>query len=717
MYPSLQVRCLGRLEFLYKDEVHSSIRLLSNPPTLKSQSLLAYLIIHRSQPHSRNILIDMFWGDRSEKKARRSLSTALWQIRRCFTNQDLILGTTQSVQFSFQGTIQLDIEDFESHAAQANRADLKTAVQLYKSDFLQDFYDDWIVNERYRLQSLFIETLAKLMTLHEGVGDHNDALHAAQELLRFDALREDAHRLLMRTYCALGQRNTALEQYRSCQKVLKDELDVDPTPETSSLFRDIQSGYYEIGQTVPTVAASPTIRAIPTVRSPLDIAARQVLIGREKELSILSEQWARQCNLVLVTGEAGIGKTHFLETFAKNLSTQGTRVLWGRCYEFEHLLPYQPIAEALRPSLTGLTTEAISRLPEWVIGELGRLIPGMLAGRPKYEGRPSTSTDQDQVHLFAGVEHYLSMLSDSNRVLLVLEDLHWAAESTLELLHYLVRHTPTSGSPLLIVGSYRPESLIKQHPLKKLQRQLQKDALVHPLLLLPLSSENVEQLLYEISGRDETIIPLAQSLYQDTEGNPFFLVETLKALFETGEIALIDGTWQGDFDRTCQDNLPLPVRVSEIIQSRISRLDGTTQAALRVAAVLGGDFDFDLLTAVWKQDEEIVLDALDQMLRHQIIVEGSGITDRDYVFTHHKIQEVVYAEISLQRQQYLHGHAGHELEKLYGSQADKASGELAFHFWQGRNTNKEAGKKAVHYLIQAGDSARNIHANQDAIHY
>ena len=713
----LKVHYLGGFKLAYQDSQQSRPIALSTPPTIKSQSLLAFLIFFRDQAHRRDRLVDMFWRDTSPSKARRSLSTALWHIRKCFPGQNPIQGNSQTIQFTFLGEVELDIEKFKKKANQRTSSDLQDATILYKGDFLDAFYDDWIINERYRLQSLFIETLAKLMTLHERAGDFNNALLIAQELLKFDSLREDAHRLLMRIYCALGQRNTALEQYYSCQKVLKDELDVGPMPETSGLFQDIQSGNYEIGKNTHTVATASTIRTTPTVRSPLDVTSRQVLVGREEELSSLDEQWTGECNLVLVTGEAGIGKTHLLEAFAKNLSIQGVRVLWGRCYEFEHLLPYQPIAEALRPSLTKLTTEAMSRLPEWVIGELGRLIPEALAGRPKHNGRPSTSTDQEQTHLFAGINHYLSVLSNSNRVLLVLEDLHWAAESTLELLHYLVRHTPSSDPPLLIVGSYRPESLEEQHPLKAFQRRLQRDGLALPLQLLPLPHATVEQLLHEMSGRDEAIIPLARRLYRETEGNPFFLVETIKALFETDAITLKDGAWKGDFDRISQGELPLPASISEVIQARVHRMGETTQDTLRTAAILGREFDFDLLAATRAQNEDIILDALDEMLRHRVIDEGTGISDRDYAFRHHKIQEVVYATIPLQRRQHIHAQVGMTLEKYFNPQLDETVSELAHHYLHAQNLDHSLAGKAAHYLHQAGNLAAKQFANVDAVTY
>ena len=712
----LKVHYLGGFKLAYQDSQQSRPIALSTPPTIKSQSLLAFLIFYRDQEHRRDRLVDMFWGDTSPSKARRSLSTALWHIRKCFPDQNTIQGNSQTLQFTFLGEIELDIEKFKKKAKQRTSSDLQDATILYKGDFLDAFYDDWVISERYRLQSLFIETLAKLMSLHERAGDFNNALHIAQELLKFDSLREDAHRLLMRTYCALGQRNAALEQYRSCQKVLKDELDIDPTPETSGLFQDIQSGNYKIGKNTPTVAAASIIRITPTVRSPLDVASRQVLVGREDELSSLDEQWAGQCNLVLVTGEAGIGKTHLLETFAKNLSTQGVRVLWGRCYEFEHLLPYQPIAEALRPSLTKLTTEAMSRLPEWVIGELGRLIPEALAGRPKHNERSSTSTDQEQMLLFAGVNHYLSVLSDSTRVLLVLEDLHWAAESTLELLHYLARHTPTSNAPLLIVGSYRPESLERQHPLRAFQRQLQRDGMALPFQLLPLSDVAVEQFLYEMSGRDKAIIPLTRRLNRETEGNPFFLVEIIKALFEMNTITLKEGAWQGDFDRISRGELPLPASIKEVIQARVHRMGETTQDALRTAAILGREFDFDLLVATWTQNEDITLDALDEMLRYQVIDEGTGISNRDYAFRHHKIQEVIHSMIPRQRRQYIHAQVAIAMEKHFSPQ-DETVSELAHHYLQAQNLDRSLAGKAAHYLLQAGNLAAKQFANVDAVTY
>jgi ABC-type oligopeptide transport system substrate-binding subunit/DNA-binding SARP family transcriptional activator len=715
----LKANFLGKFTLTRQDDQKSQSFVLTNPPTVKSQSLLAFLIYHRDQSFGRERLMDMYWADSPAHRARRSLSTALWHIRQCFPNHDPIQANSMSIQLLTGGVVELDIDIFEKKVRQGTFSDLQDAIAIYKGNFLDGFYDDWVIRERFRLESLFIEALSKLMVLQEEASDLNLALSTAHQLMEIDSLREDAHRLLMRVYCAMGQRNTALEQYHLCCRILREELDVDPMPETSKLYQDIHGGQYEIGPVSPVVVTPLSLKSNSTGSNPLDIIAQEVLVGRERELGFLNEQWekarAGQGRLIVVNGEVGVGKTHLLDKFTGILRSQGIRGLWGKCYEFERQLPYQPIAEALRPALLDLSSEDLGNIPEWVLAEMGKLVPELLTIQPKGNLDVSTSIGQEQAHLFAGVAKFLNTLSASSPLLLVLEDLNWATDSTLELVHYLARHLTTS--PILLVGSFRPDITGEKHPQEAFQQLLNNEGLSQTLLLLPLSSTATEQLVQTLSGLDKEIIPLAQGLYKETEGNPFFMVETLKALFEMGEIKLVDGTWQGDFDRTSRNGLPLPVRVSEVIQSRIHRLGNTTQDILRIAAVLGSDFDFDLLTAIWGRDEEIVLDALDEMLRHQIIVDGNGIIDRDYVFTHHKIQEVVYADITVQRRQYLHVRAGLEMEKSFGAQANELAGELAFHFWQGRSTNKESVIKAAHYLLLAGDRALNIHANQDGIRY
>ncbi|MCK4299249.1 MAG: hypothetical protein KAX80_06945, partial [Planctomycetes bacterium] len=287
---------------------------------------------------------------------------------------------------------------------------------------------------------------------------------------------------------------------------------------------------------------------------------------------------------------------------------------------------------------------------------------------------------------------------------------------TLQLLHYLARHL--ADHQILIAGTFRPEVIGLQHPLLALRRRLIREGLAKPLRLSRLSPAAVETMVVEMSGAGEAVAPLAARLYQETEGNPFFLMEIVKALFETSVVRLEEQVWRGDFAQISERKLPLPAGLSEAIQARANRLDENAQETLRLAAVLGREFDFDLLNAVWGRGEEATLEALDNLLRHRLLDEGTGPMGRDYAFTHHKIQELVYAELPRRHRQHIHARVGVALETLYGSEADALASELAFHFQRGRQLDRSLTEKAIIYLLQAGDQARHAYAHQEAIdHY
>jgi tetratricopeptide (TPR) repeat protein len=402
-----------------------------------------------------------------------------------------------------------------------------------------------------------------------------------------------------------------------------------------------------------------------------------------------------------------------VKEFADQLRWRGARVLWGRCYELERSLLYQPIAEALRTILPTLSATELADLPAWVIAEVARLVPEISEHYPELAAPVPIQSDQEQVRLFNGVARFLAELAAHGSLLIVLEDLHWAGESTLQLIHYLIRRL--ADHQALVVGTLRPEEMGLQHPLVALRQQLKREGLCQPLRLECLSSEAVVAMVQEMSGAGEIVLPLAHRLYRETEGNPFFLIEIIKALFEIEVVRLEGGAWQGDLIQISVETLPLPAGVSEAIQGRVHRLDRETQEALRLAAVLGHEFDFDLLDTAWGQDKEATLRALDVLLRRRLINEGTGTLDRDYAFTHHKIQEVVYVGIPRRRRQYTHGLVGTAMEQLYKPQL--VMSELAFHFEHAQHSDKRLTEKAVTYLRGAGEQAAAQYANAEAVSY
>jgi len=723
--PALRFHLLGTLD------IRDGDRPLPKPPTLKSQSLLAYLVCHRHRPQLRDRLITLFWGDRPERNARRSLNTALWHIRhRCLPDAQIILSNAHTVQFDPQVDLWLDVDEFKSLASCDDMASLQSAVALYRGDFLEDFYDDWVISERYRLEALFLEALERLMACQEAQGEHQAALATALRLLQHDPLREDAHRLAMRAYCRLGQRDAALEQYRRCRKIVQDELGTEPMVETTELYQAILKGRISIGRASevrPPPVEMPPETPPPPGRTPLDVTAASPLVGREEELARLHRWWrgaqAGQGSLVLIGGDAGVGKSRLIQAFADHLRWQGTRVLQGHCYEFERLLPYQPFVEVLRAALPTLTSTAVSNLPAWVLGEVARLAPEMLEhpalvdgkGRPGLQVPPAIRSDQERVRLFDGVARFLAELAAQGALLIILEDLHWATETTLQLVHYLARHL--AGQPILVVGSYRAGEVNPGHPLSRLRAQLTRQGLAQPLRLQPLLPAAVEEMVAEMSGAVAGVAPLAQRLHRKTEGNPFFIIEIIKELFETGTLRLEQGGWRGDFARLSEEDLPLPASVRQVIQARVRRLDKDSRIALQQAAVIGQEFDFDVLNALRGEDEEMTLEVMDELLRHRLIVEGAGTMGRDYAFSHHLIQEAVYAGIPRRRRQYVHAQVGAVMERLCSPQLEELAGELAHHFQQGRLADESLTEKAITYLLQAGDRARGLYAHREAIDF
>ena len=450
---------------------------------------------------------------------------------------------------------------------------------------------------------------------------------------------------------------------------------------------------------------------------PLDAVAQVPLVGREQELALLAGGWQAALrggiSLLLVSGEAGVGKTRLVQDFADQQRWQGMQVLQGRCYEFERLLPYQPLAEALKSLPPAAAAAAADAVPDWASARLVRLAPALFGQEPEPPGPASPQGGEAQERLFEAVSLFLAQLAARQPLLLVLEDLHWASDSTLQLLHYLAR--ALAGRPLLIVGTLRTEAVSAAHPLATLGRRLERDGLARRVELACLSAAAVASLIGRMSGEGETARPLADRLYRETEGNPFYLIQTIKALFEQGAIQMEEGAWLADYVALGRGRLPLPAGVSETIAARVGRLSEGAQDAVRVAAAAGREFDFDLLNRAWGKGEEATLAALDDLLRHRMI--GEAAAGADYAFTHHKIQEVVYAGLPRHRRLALHGQVGLAMEGLCGAEAGARAGELAFHFEQARQLDGELTDKALGYLLQAGRQAERQSANQEAIAY
>ena len=695
---SLEVHLLGQLKLR-----GSHGERLPLPATLKARALLAYLILHRERPHPRERLAGLFWGDRPEQKARRSLSTALWRIRRSLHDEEAILSDHQTVQFDPQADLWLDVDHFETLVSHEDVASLQKGVSLYQGPFLDGFYDDWIINERYRLEALYVDALSRLMTRYETRGAYECALATARRLLADDSLREEAHRVAMRAYCRLGQRNAALEQYQRCREQVRVELGTDPTAETVQLHRDILEGRLEVdsGPSAPAFEMIPLEQAAPQ-SNPLEIGGTSPLVGRERELTSLQGAWAGaedgDGKLVFVRGEAGIGKTRLVEEFSRQVQQRGAWVASAACYEVERTLPSSPLADLLRSVLSIVGESALSQLSTWQIADLARLMPELEAYLPD-RSRRRPPGEGEQTRLFHVFTTLLRDLARQNPMLLVLEDVHWAHPSTLAWLHYLARHVRRSS--LLFLVTHRPEGR-DDGRLRNLTHELTETGLAIDLALFRLSREDIEVWM---DGVDASVVT---AIYQHTEGNPFFVLETQRVLLQSGQLHIDGDRWVATAPL---DDLPVPDSIRQVVGARLDRLTLPARRVVEIAAVIGRSFDFDVLQRVRGKGEDTTLEALDELLRNRLVLEGSGFFDEDYAFTHHLHRDIVRARLNERRRQWLHERVAQVLVELRPSDP-RISAEVAYHYMRA-----EDWAEAQKHLFRAGDQAARVAADTEALDY
>jgi tetratricopeptide (TPR) repeat protein len=447
----------------------------------------------------------------------------------------------------------------------------------------------------------------------------------------------------------------------------------------------------------------------------LDSITRGRLVGRGGELNALRERWlgawGGRGQLVLISGEPGIGKTRLAHELIAYARLNGAIVLQGGCYEYEAATPYLPLVEALRDWVHAQKTDALRERLGSTAAELAKLAPEIEARIGPLTPNLSLPPDQERLRLFDNVARFLQTLSADKGLLLFVDDLHWADQGTLSLLHYLMRRS--RDERLLVLGAYREVELDRKHPLAAWLVEWNRERLATRIQLGRLTDDESSSLLTAMLGQDHVSSELAQAIYRETEGNPFFVEEVVKALIEGGQIYRQDGGW------ACSNiaDVVVPQSIKEAIGRRLDRLGREQVELLQQAAVLGKTFGFAELAAVGREmdqsrvgQEDRLLDGLDDALGAQLIRAGDGET---FTFTHDKIREVLYEELNPIRRRRLHQRVGQGLERLYeGHDIGGHVQDLAYHFLHSGDWTK-----GLSYSLRAAEAARAVYALDEALSY
>ncbi len=711
---SLQIKLLGNPLVLRGGQP------LTNRLSKKALALLAYLVAGPSYAYRREELAGLLWGDIDENRAHYNLRRALWALRREINLPDSphdVYVRFEEGHYCFDrlSDYWLDVATFEesvnANVSYPSRpfsdpADTLSPVieeclcdanELYRGDFMAGFrlpdcpaYEDWMLLERDRLRLLYLAALQALVQACTQRRDYSQASAYCQAILSADPTCEAAHRELMLIYHATGMRQAALQQYQWLARTLRSQLDLEPLPETRLLYESIRGG------TLPVEGLTYSLTDPPG----WSMASSSLpFVGRVEEQSGLNDALESATRgkgiVVAITGEAGVGKTRLVEEFLRQTSVSGLAVLRARCYLQEEALPYQPIIDGLRGHLPVVDPAHLAQLDDLWLAEVLKLLPELHGYLSHVPVSPGLHPEQERNRLFEGMAQFITHLSQRSLLILFLDDLHYADEPTLELIHYLGRRL--AKTRVLLIIALRQEELAEHAGLQNLLWSLKRADCMRAINLDRLSADDVNILVREALPKGMDAKRLTGSLYAESGGNPFFVVELLRALQEESRLS--------------PDELPVPTTIREVIQVRLRRLDDKSRKALNAASVIGRQFDSPLLQQVYPGDEETLLDALDRLLARHWIEEMPGAQSGLYDFSHGLVREVVYQLMPSDWRRRLHRRLGLALEAGADPEGELA-GLLAHHFREGGDL-----ERAQRYALLAATYARRLYANREAIGY
>ncbi len=462
---------------------------------------------------------------------------------------------------------------------------------------------------------------------------------------------------------------------------------------------------------------------------PADVAhITTAFVGRENEVNILNgyleDLNLNQGRLVFLIGEAGIGKTRLVQEVGKTAMESGIQFLVGRCISQQHADPYLPFIDALGISMRGSSPGEINGMTDMPMGMAGMgsvddydeeesdLPLGLL---PMAREGGTSVTEQDMAgqrdRMFNTIADMIRARAESKPLFIFLDDMQYADTATLQLLFYVARSL--KNSKVLLCCAYRPEELGthqgQAHPLTQMLRRMSQEKLQETVQLNSLSLGEIEDVVKSILVIEEVPSGFLNKLYDESEGNPFFVEEVLKSLMDEGIIKRHAHIWDAGVNLS---SIRIPNTIKDVISHRIARMDEKSKKVLRYASVIGTEFQFDVLLRATEMNSEELLDVLDHLIEVEMIHEDTVHDEEGFLFGHKQTRMVIYEAMSKSRIRIMHLKVGNIIEELYRGRLKDVIFSLSRHFTMGKDF-----VKSHRYSKQAGAAAMESFAFEDATDY
>jgi len=670
--------------------------------TRKAIALAAYLALTHTA-HERDELAAFFYPDADTSHARAALRRTLSSLKTALAEN--ILDVERETLALNVENIRIDVIEFRALAQKNDLDSLTRATELYQGDFLAGFtlrdspaFDEWQFFETESLRKIFSTVLEQLVTREMERSANKRAIEYARRWLALDPLHEPAHRALMQLYARDNQRAAALRQYRECVRQLDQELGVAPLTETTELYRAIEENRIQTTDDgrQTTIVPIENRKLVVSPAEPSKIENKYPLVGRAHELETLLTAYSQTSSLggqlLILQGEAGIGKTRLAQEFLTRVAENGATILSARSYVEQRALAYAPFAQMIRAALGEPRVMArLAAFPLPLLIEAARLVPELApnVSPPPFEGLGAQARFFDAV-----TQVVLTLTHNSSASVLFLDDAQWLDEASLDLLAFLIRRL--RNAPLCILLTWRGEEVAGDHALRRVYADALREERAQLLSLARLAPDAVQALVAVATQRGAPINSvLAERLARESEGQPFFLIETLKFIEREGHLPADEA---------------LPATVRELLRSRLARVSETARQLLSAAAVLGRSFDFEILDLVSGRSETETIGGVEELAAHGLLVETMQAGAPQYDFTHEKLRALVYDETSLARRRLLHRRAADALIQRGRANLDALAGNIAQHYHAGGDETR-----AAEFYTRAGDYARSVFANRDAV--